>query len=583
MGAVLGLFSLAIPVAFVALVVWALRRRGPAAPGAEARGVRRFFQYLVLLALVVVAAIGLSDLLARALGSTPGYDDRADLARSLAFVLVAVPLGALLGRWTARTHRVDAEERGSAMYALYVAGTALITLAVAMFALSDVLAIALGAARFDGGAVGRLVVFGAAWWFHWWLGRRTLNVEQAAPHLLLGSLIGLGTVLAGFVAAVAQALRLLAFDQAFLGGGDMLGRAAALFVTGALVWGWYWNRGAARLPRGVLWLVYVLPLGVGGGLLTALVGASIALWQLLVWFAGDRFGATAAEHFDSTPTAAAVAVGGLLVWWYHRTVLGRQPERTEVQRVHEYLVSGIGLLAAASGVGMVVVAAIEAFTPGLDLGMSVVNTLLGAVTLLLVGVPVWWVFWGRIRRATRAEPAPEVASPTRRTYLVLLFGLAGVAAVIALIVVVFMLLRDVLAGSVSGETIRSMRYGLGVLLATAAVSGYHGAVYRQDRGVATPARTEGPRSVLLVGGPGRDVEREVERRTGANVQVWARLDGAGVAWSVEDLVSRLLTHPGEDVLVLAGADGVTVVAVDRSGRLPAPPPASAAAPTPVDG
>lgn len=583
MSIVFSLLSLAVPVGLVALIVYAFRRRGPAAPGAESRGVRRFFQYLVLFALVIVAAVGASDLLGRLLGGDQAAG-ATDLARSLAFVLVGVPLGLLLARWTARTHRDDPGERASGMYAVYVTLAALTALVVSMFALSEALSMAFRATRYDGGPIATLAVFGLVWWAHWRLAARTLDVERGTPHLLLGSLIGLGTVLAGFVAAVAVALRLLTTTELILGSSTQLGRAAALFVTGALVWAWYWNRGAARLPRTILWLVYVLPIGVGGGLLTALVAASIALWHVLVWLVGDRFGASAAEHFDDTPTALAAAIGGLLVWWYHRAVLaaGADPGRTEVRRVYEYLVSGLGLLAAASGVGMVIVAVIESATPGLDLGVSVLNTLLGALTLLLVGVPVWWVFWSRVRRVMDADPSTEVASPTRRTYLVLLFGLAGVAAIVALIVVVFLLLRDVIGGTLSGETIRAMRYGLGVLIASAAVSAYHGAVHRQDREVAVPARVAGPRSVVLVGDASPTVERLVEQRTGARASLWRRVHGA-VPWSDDDLLAALAGHTDEDLLVIADAEGVRVLVVDPSGRPSRTPERPEAPPGAVSG
>lgn len=571
MSVVFSLLSLAVPIGLVVLIVMAFRRRGAAsAPGTEARGVRRFFQYLLLFALIVVAAIGLSDLLARAFGAERGdYGGGSGLAQSLAFVLVGVPLVALLAWWTRRAHRDDPTEGSSVMYAVYVTLATLTGLAVAMVGLADVLAMAFQAKDFDGGGPATLLVWGGVWAFHWWLARRTLDPIRSAPHLLLGSLIGLGTALVGFVAVLASALEMLLFTETVFGASGRLGGAAAIFVTGALVWMWYWVRSASRAPHSALWFAYVLPIGVGGGLLTAIVAASVVLWQLLVWLLGDPSGPTAAQHFESTPTAAAAAIGGALVWWYHRAVLsGAQAGRTELRRVYEYLVAAIGLVAAASGVGMVLVAAIESFTPGLDLGMSVVNTLLGALTLLLVGVPVWWAFWSGIRRAVAADAPEEIVSPTRRIYLMLLFGLAGVAAVISLIVVVFVLLQDVIEGRVSGETFRAMRYGLGVLVATAAVSAYHGAVYRQDRQIALPERPAGPRSVVLVGQSSPELVRLVEHETGAHADLWTRVDGAAAPWSGDAVLAVLAGHPDEDLLVISERDVLRIVVVDPSGQPP---------------
>lgn len=560
----LSLLSLVVPVALVVVLVLAIRRRGQSTgSGHGARGVRQFFQYLLLLALMVLAAIGVADLLGRLLGShAPGGET---LARVLAFTLVGVPLAALIAWWTRQSMARDPEEAASAAFATYLTIAALVTLVVTMVSLQDLLA-ALLRGRFDGGALAAALVWGGLWALHWWLARRQLGPDRGWPHLLLGSLVSLGTAVIAFGLLLGTSLETLlldAGDQVVVGAAGRLAGHGATFAVGALAWARYWPGGGARLPRTTPWFAYVLPVGVGGGLVLAVSAASVLLWQVLVWLLGDPAG-TARDHFSDSPSAFAFSVAGLLTWWYHRAVLAEaQGERTEIVRVHEYLVAAIGLLAAAAGVGMVVVAVIESLTPGLDLGVSVLNTLLGALTLLVVGVPLWWAFWSRIRRARAADPAAEVSSPTRRTYLVLLFGIAGIAAVIALIVVVFVLLQDVIAGTASGETIRTMRYGLGVLLAAAAVSAYHGAVYREDREVILPARATGPRSVLLIGAPGSGLEHAVRRVTGAQVDLLVRADGAAPPWSEEAVLAALAPHPGADLIVLAEDGGVRVIPVHR--------------------
>lgn len=558
------LLGLAVPVGLVAVLVLAIRRRGQdGSPGTGARGVRRFFQYLLLLALMIVAAIGVADLLGRLLGAdAPGGET---LARTLAFTLVGLPLALLIAWWTRRSMARDPEEAHAVGYAIHLTVAALIALVVAMFSLQTVLA-GLLRGSFDGGALAAVLVWGALWALHWWLAARALDHGRAWPHLLFGSLIGLGTTIVALGLLLGSSLEVLLLDgggQLVVGSARQLAGHGASLAVGILVWVRYWLWGGLRLPRTVPWLVTVLPVGVGGGLILAVSAASVLLWQVLVWVAGDPNG-TARQHFADAPGALAFAVAGLVAWWYHRALLAESHEtRTEVDRVHEYLVAAIGLLAAAAGVGMVVVAVIESFTPGLDLGVSVLNTLLGALTLLLVGVPLWWLFWARIRRAQAGDPEGEVSSPTRRTYLVLLFGIAGVAAVIALIVTVFVLLQDVLAGTASGETIRSMRYALGVLLATAAVSAYHGAVYREDRAVTLPAAPLGPRTVLLIGAPAPDLEQSIRRATGARTELLVRTDGTAPPWSEEAVLAAIATQPGEHLVVLTDGEGLRVIPVHR--------------------
>ena len=563
------LLSLAVPVLVIVLIVSAARRGGR---GVDAHGVRRFFQYAVLLALVIVVAIGVADLLGMLLGAEiPEWQDPdAELARGLAFVFVGGPLAGLIAWWTRRTHRADVEERESALYALYVTVAALVGAAVAASALPEIGSVALGEGDLEREALARLVAFGGVWAFHWWLAARTLDRERDTPHLLLGSVIGLVLGVTGLVLTLGAALDLLMRPDTIGNPLRMLGEGGGLLLGGALVWVRYWATAAIALPRRPLWLAVVLPLGVGGGLIMALVAGSRLLWSVLVWFLGDRQGSSPTNHFDSASVEIAAALVGALVWWYHRTVLGEGEERTEPRRVYEYLVAGIGLAAAAVGVGTVIVALIEAVTPGIDVGMTVMNTLWSAVTLLVVGVPVWWIFWSRIRRAAATGDA-ELGSPTRRVYLVVLFGLAGVAAVVALIAVAVILLQDVVSGSVSGVTLRSMRYGLGTLVGAAAVSAYHGSVFRMDRATGATTRVTGPRTVLLIGGVAPELDRDLTRATGARVEAWGRLDAPVADWDVEALAAALSAYPGADVVVVAEGEGFRIVPVDPSGRRAAAP------------
>lgn len=554
------LAGLAIPVAVVVLVVFALRQRVSDAPsGGGTSSVRRFFQYLLLFALVVVAATGVADLLGRSLGAFTHDGD--SLAQPLAFALVGVPLASLIGWWTLRSIRQDPREAEAFGYGAYVTLTAWTSLIVAMVGLQGLLSSACEL-EFDGGSLATLAVWGASWVLHWFLARR-LGEARNEPHLLLGSLIGLVTAVVALGLLLSTSLEILLLQdsgQLSLGSGRLIAEYGATLVVGGLVWTRYWATAAAKRTRTTPWLVFVLPIGVGGGLLTALVGASFLLWHALVWFLGDPFAATARLHFSDSPMAFAFAVVGLLLWWYHGEVLAETREsRTEVRRIYEYIVSAIGLLASAAGVGMVIVAVIEAFTPGLDLGVSVTHTLLGALTLLAVNVPVWLVFWSRIQRALAGDAVIEVTSPTRKLYLVLLFGVVGVAAVVALIVAVFVLLEGVFENTLSGETIRSMRYALGVLATAAAVSAYHGAVYAQDRSITPGQKITGPRSVLMVGAPAPGLERSLSRATGARVELLTRADGTAPPWSEEELLALLLNHNGEDLLIIAGEQTDVIV------------------------
>ncbi len=547
----------------VALVIGSGRRRGSG--GVDARGVRRFFQYLLLFILSVVTAVGLTELLGRLLGTSADGTANGSylLARALAFVIIGLPLGVAVVWWMWRRQRVDPSEARSPLLTIYLTVMTLTALVLTVVAISNLVADAIGWSRFDAAAAGQLLAWGGLWFVHWQATRRLLDGTRGDVQLLGGSLAGLVWGVWGLTATLATALDLLMRPGFLLNPGRSLAPGFGILVAGSLVWVWYWLTSMRRRPGSIAWLVYLLLAGVGGGLIMSLVAASRMLWSVLVWFIGDRLGQTASEHFDSMPRQIAAVVVGVLVWWYHRAILGQTTDRNEVTRVYEYLVSGIALIGAAWGVGTVVAGFIEAFTPGSDTGMTTQNTLLAAATLLLVGVPVWWIHWRRIRSAVAADPVTEVGSVTRRIYLVALFGIAGLTAVIALLTAGFLFFQDLVDAQLGPATIRSMRYAVGVLVASAAVSAYHGTIFAQDRAVVLPVGPSEPRSVVLVGAADPDLARTVHRATGARVEIWERLDRSSQAWEESSVLKAVDGHAGQDLLVINEDQGLQVVVVGR--------------------
>lgn len=573
---VLGFVTGIIPtLLLIAAVVWGIRRltRRDSPQAGEGHGVRRFFQYLLLYGLLWVAGIGLAGLLGRLfdLGRTIA-EDPGQLALYTAFTVVGVPLFALVAAWTRRQFREDPREARSPAWLLYLTAASLSTLGMAMSGLHEALSWATGLRGYSGSVLAGLLVWGAAWFAHWWIDRRVTAPDAFPLHRLLGSVVGLVVAATGAVSLLGDTFETffgLTQQNVFAGGEDLFLPGVVTLVVGLSAWLVYWIVPAARYRRSHLWLGYVLLAGVAGGLVTAVTSASLVLYDVLVWLLGDPSSATAAQHFASAPDALAAVVVGALVWWYHRLVLetGGARERTEVRRIYEYLIAGIGLVAAAVGIMMLVVAIFEALAGTGDVlvgGTSALNTVLAALTLLVVGGPVWWLFWRRIQAAVRADAEEEEhASPTRRIYVFVLFGVAGVAAVVALLVGVFVLLQDVFEGSVSAETVRGLRYPVAIIVAAGLLSAYHWGVYRSDR-EHLQTRERGPRFVLLVGPADPEVARALAHRTGGRVELWGRTDGITRAWSVDELATAVGERTEGELVVVADEHGLMVMPVDRA-------------------
>ncbi len=445
------LTTIGIPVLVIVLVARAVSsRRGGSVGGGH--GVRRFFQYLLLLGLLVVTLIGLVEIVGLALGTGVLADTGGALARGLTFTVFGGGLLGVVVVWTRRTVREDATELTSVGWTVYLTLAGLVLAFTTAGYLGAAVAAALRDGRADARAIVGAIVWGAAWALHWRLARRTLDESRALALMVLGSVAGWAVSLTGLIGVLGQGLALLVPASSLVDGGSEtagVAQAAGVLVAGVLLWVPHWLWRLSRFSTGPVWHAYVLVVGVGASLVVTLTGASIALYRLLEWFVGDPGQAEATAYLAATGLPVAMAVVGGLSWWYHRAVLASRAAvgRTEVTRVHEYLLSGIALAAAATGVALVVVALVDALNPAPLVG-SVVNGVLAAVTLVVVGGPLWWWFWRRVERARRADPAGEVASPSRRVYLVLLFGVAGLVAVVVVLVAAFIVIDDVIRSTV---------------------------------------------------------------------------------------------------------------------------------------
>jgi len=332
-----------------------------------------------------------------------------------------------------------------------------------------------------------------------------------------------------------------------------------LVISGGL-WFYYWIKNANTKTNDAMWLLYVLIAGVGGSLVLGLTSLTITMYQIFVWFIGDPATQVLAEHFDGTPTSAASAIVGLLAWWYHKSLLPIESTRSETQRIYEYLVAAISLVASTVGIAIIIVAIIEAFSSTVIVGDDAVNTLIGAATVILVSGPVWMRFWNRIQKFAKAAPDEELTSPVRRVYLFLLFGVGGIAAVISLITVVFQIFDGILSSTLGNATLNEMRFAFGILISTGIVAAYHWEIYRHEKNVEVSFGVP-TKSVLLVGPADTDLVESLKQATGAHVTLWQRNDDNELTWPTQRVIELVQQTDGNQLLVILGSTGVSAIPV----------------------
>jgi len=562
--------QLAIVVGIIVLIVRLVTKRGNATSEGAGVSIRRLFQYVVMLGMLVLAGIGIAGLIdAAAAAAVQAIQDSAAVARSIAFVVVGLPVYVGLAIYTTRRLRDDPREQQSVGWAFYLTIALFGSLIAAMSLMTAFLGNLADEGTIDRTLLINAVIWLAVWAGHWRVAQRKGASQRNQMHWLLGAVAGLVAVLSGAGTGLAAALQEI-YDTLFAvsvidTGIESIVGPLIILVVGIPVWWWHWFRHARHAQRTPLWLVYVLLLGILGGVVAVISGAGVMLFGVLQWFLGDPSSTSAAAHFRFVPGAlGAVAVGGA-TWAYHGIVLSRHAQRgrTEVDRVYDYLLSGAGLLVAAGGLATLVTVGLNA-VGGREIASSTSgNSMVAAITLLLIGVPLWWRHWSTIRDHRRTHPQDELRSVTRRIYLFLLFGAAGIVAVVNLIIIVFIVFEDILDGTLRSNTISSIALPVALLVTASALAWYHFAVFREDRASAPDEERQVLREVILVSTDGEQLAEAINSQTGTTVRLLRVAADPTDANTLDDLLEALHTQKHQQVVVVAvGEHGYDVIPID---------------------
>lgn len=539
-------------------------RTAPApAAGSAQPTVRRLIVYTLLFALVVVAAIGLSGLLGRLLGAGTVLvaGDVAGLARSLAFTLIGGPMAAALW-WFVWRRLDDAIERSSVGWGLYLTAMYAVSLIASATWLLGALASVIGG-EWQGWQLSvsnGLVWAGVLVWHRWmWHHPRKSPSLLSDVPTVLGVVFGLIIGVGGAVTALANLLdAAISGFTASASVGDPWWRfvlqSLVWAVGGAAIWWWHWgHEGGRRLNTGFADVGLVV-VGILGATILTLGGMGTVLF-ILLRLAFDRSDPVS-EIVEPLGAAMAAGAVGSLVWAYHRTATPGRGEAT--LQAAKLVTSGVALAAAATGIGVVVNSALSiAATPLAGGGTR--TLLLGGISALAVGGPLWWLTW---KPGVPPDPT-ELGRRGRRVYLVAVFGLSAIVAVITLLVIGYRVFEFLLDDITGGSLVDRIRAPLGLLVATGLAAGYHFAVWRHDRALtagATPARKRTIGKVILVtAGDPEPLVRVAAELTGASVTVWRKVDAGtpdaseGAASELPDRLARALEGvAGDRVLVVTG-------------------------------
>ena len=569
---ILGIFvPLLIMIAVVVLVIRKVSKRAISSSN-TAQPVRLFFQYALAFGLFMIVTVGLAGLLSRALDvSNIVNADQSSLASNLAFVVVGGPLLAGIIIWLRNSLRENPSEGHGLIPTFFATLAAIVSLLVFLSSAIAALHNVISGDEVLGSTLGRTIVWGTALILVLKLSNSVIPKNDFRIQYFVGSFITALAALIGLVQVLGGVLSLLLSQQTFFDTQKLalvspdypIGIGLGTLVMSGALWVYYWIKNANTNKSDTLWLAYVLIAGVGGTLVIAITSLSISLYQVLVWFLGEPSSQNAGEHLASIPQSVATAFAGFLFWWYHKSLLPNESERTDVQRTYEYLVSAISLIASAIGISIVIVALIESLTSQVQLaGAGAINTLLGAGTVIVVAGPVWWHFWSRIQKTAKSSPESEHSSPVRRIYLFLLFGVGGIVAIVSLITIVVQLFDGILSSNLGANTFSEMRFAIGILISTGIVAGYHWEIYRHEKSVEVSFATTAT-NVLIVGPNSPELIQKLKAATSAKVSFLQRADASELVWPTEHVIELVAQSKEHDLLILLEATGVKVVPVTR--------------------
>ncbi len=553
------------------------RGRGPSAPDPGIGTARRLYLYGVSLAALVTGALGLVFVVTFVLeaifiggqvsASTTGQ------AVGLSMTVVGLPLWWLHWRLIeGHVSRLPVETR-SIVRKLYV----YVVLAIGVGFVSEggvsALEFVVRVQEFDGRPWAAVVVWAAVWAFHWrretfegqptaeTLAVRRVYVYATAASALLTAALGLGWAAHVVLREVYGALALPP-AAAFSGAAhEPVRQALVLLLVGGAVWAGHWLWFARGDGESVLRQVYAYVLAQFVPFVTVFVTAIFIVDRVLVWAAGAGDTGTA-DHFRSLPGAFAVLLvaGGVL--GYHNTAAREERPETpsEAAGAYAYALAGVGLLTLAFAITMLVDTLFE-FALERETAVSTRHLLGQSLALVLaiglMGGGLWGYCWSRLQRSVQtAGPEARAARP-RRFYLTGAQGVGMIALIGGLSVVVFALIKGVLAVDLT-DFFDDARPGVVVLAPVGVFLPYHWLVYREDRRLAgpdEPARRK--KSVTVLAGPdGWEFVSELEGALGYAVTPLEWVDGdaraprlsadetAEVARRIGDLIGgRVLVVP----------------------------------------
>jgi hypothetical protein len=234
-------------------------------------------------------------------------------------------------------------------------------------------------------------------------------------------------VLAGLtltVTGVYNLLRYLLYTPGLSENGGqtlpILAGGLTLLIVGLPLWIYYWQvvqtslkepLGQRALEQHSLLRLVVLYLISFAGVIGVLTFAGSVFNSLLTWILGEN--RTFLDFLQENSTQIGALVPLAVMWSYYGRVLNQEvaavadrPRQSALRRLYYYILALLGLAVTLAGLYNLIDFTSRLIFTGAVVG-SYRSLLSGALSSLLVGLPLWLISWRRMQ----AEAAPKAAAP----------------------------------------------------------------------------------------------------------------------------------------------------------------------------
>ena len=424
------------------------------------------------------------------------------IALGLSLSLVGLPIWVFHWRIVSKELKKDISTKNTTINAVYTYLVLSISISILINSGYSVLTALIGDKEHAWYQVSSLLVLSAVWIYHWKLSLTNKGLTQNI--ILIKQIYTYGTsfislmILSFAFSGLLHSLTQLIYDSLFdnsltINSGEnrefIAGRRfISILIPSLLAWIVHWLLIATKEESNRVKTLYLYTATIVAGGITSLIAISSLLHGILSIIIGTDIPENEGR-IDQAPGAISALIVGLSLLYYHQKLIFENSEKgngifgtSRELRLFGYAFSIIALLILAPGISSISQTILNTISQPFEFVESSTESwkdnFVSGLTMVLIGSTLW--ISCRKYIINRIEITNSYNDSLPKIYFNVVFGIGIFVAVPALSTLIFFILRDILAGEIGIETVRSSRLSISTLISFAFIVPYHYWLYRNN-------------------------------------------------------------------------------------------------------